>query len=377
MMTAPVRGSSENPYKIAVLPGDGAGPCVARATMRVLEELTNYAEIHFDFIEAPYGAEAYEKTGKLVPQETLDVCTSCDAVLRSYQGMERGVGKNASAHLRMREDLQLYAQFRPVVVYPALSDESTLRNDVVRNVDIMLVREIAAGALGRSLGDNDELTEQSQISYAKDEVEAIANAALHMAEARSGRILNVDKADVMSVSMFWRKNIHTVIEKAIETNDGIVLDDMYVDDFVREVILRPAEFDVVVTSNLFGDILAEVIAALAGPQRMSPSIWLAKSGLGIYGPADIYNATAYPSGGETSPVALIRAASMMLKYALDEPAAADLIQQALRRTMEDVKARKMSNGSGLTTEDWGDLVGRSLQLMRQYEQVCDPTECGE
>lgn len=370
-----VRGSQTNPYKIAVLEGDGAGPSVADATIKILGELTNYAEIHFDFVKAPYGADAYEKSGKLITEETIDVCRSADAVLRSYQGMERGVGKNASAHLQLTDRLGLFAQFRPVVVYPALSSQSTLRDDVVQNLDIMLVREISAGALGPNVSRGEEVAQISEISYKEEQIDAIATAALDMAERRSGRILNVDKADVMAVSRFWRSRLHQIIEK--QENAGVVLSDMYVDDFVREVILRPSQFDVVVTSNLFGDILAEVIAALAGPQRTSPSLWVSRDGLGIYGPADIYNATAYPRGGEMNPVALIRAASMMLRYALDEPAAADTIQQALRKSMEDVAGRWGSNGTGMETGEWADVVGRSLQLMRQYEQVCDPTECGE
>lgn len=387
-MSAAVRGSESNPYRIAVLPGDGAGPSVAQATIKVLRELATYAEIHFDFIEADYGASAFEKTGILVPDETLDICRNADAVLRSYQGMERGVGKDGSAHLQLRDKLGLFAQFRPVVVYPQLAAASTLREEVVGNIDIMLVREISAGALGADSVNVGDEQGRSQISYTKEQITAIAEAALENAEQRSGRILNVDKADAMAVSRFWRNTLHETIERKAEGNDGIVLSDMYVDDFVREVILRPCDFDVVVTSNLFGDILAEVIAALAGPQRTSPSFWRNREGLGVYGPADIYNATAYPSPGGTdvgaqNPIASIRSASMMLRYALEEPAAADIIQQALKKTMGDVGTPgtpAMANGNGLpivSTEEYADTVVRSMQLLRQYQQVCDPTECGE
>lgn len=387
-MSAPIRGSEINPYRIAVLSGDGAGPSVAAATMKVLRELTTYAEIHFDFVEAPYGASAFEKTGVLVPDDTLAICRGADAVLRSYQGMERGVGKDGSAHLQLRDKLGLFAQFRPVVVYPQLAAASTLREEVVGNIDIMLVREISAGALGSDSVSVDVEQSKSQISYTAEQVRAIAEAALENAEQRSGRIVNVDKADAMAVSRFWRKTLHEIIETKAHGNDGIVLSDMFVDDFVREVILRPCDFDVVVTSNLFGDILAEVIAALAGPQRTSPSFWKNRDGLGVYGPADIYNATAYPSAegaasGAQSPIALIRSASMMLRYALEEPAAADIIQQALRKTMGDVGTPgmpAMKNGNGLpmvSTKEYADTVVRSMQLLRQYQQVCDPTECGE
>ncbi|KAI0563801.1 3-isopropylmalate dehydrogenase [Gracilaria domingensis] len=376
----PVKGSSQNPYQIAVLAGDGAGPSVAAAAVRVLEELTSYAEIHFDFKYADYGADAYEKSGKLVTPETLRICRESDAVLRSYQGLERGVGKDGSAHLQLRDELGLFAQFRPVIIYPALAAQSTLRKEIVKAVDIMLVREISAGALGAESITKEE-SEVSEIRYTKGQISAIANAALQVALQRNGNILNVDKADALSISRFWRRNVHETIEREAKGNDGILLTDMFVDDFVREVILRPGDFDVVVTSNLFGDILAEVIAALAGPSRYSPSFWVNREGLGVYGPADIYNASAYPDKNvEASPIALIRSASMMLKYALEEPAAANIIQQALRKSMEEIVGSSSVNGNGYTalkTSESTDIVTRSMQLMRQYEQVCDPTECGE
>lgn len=392
---AAVRGSKSNPYRIAILPGDGAGPAVADAAKKVLNALTSYAELHFEFIEAPYGAAAFEATGSLVTDETLSICRSADAVLRSYQGTARGIGHDGSgsAHLQLRDRLGLFAQFRPVLVYPQLVESSSLRPDVVNNVDMMLVREISAGALGSDSIATESDESQSQISYSKDQVAAIARAALQVAQRRSGRLVNVDKADAMSVSRFWRKELHRVIDTAALKDDGIAFTDMYVDDFVREVILRPTDFDVVVTSNLFGDILAEVIAALAGPQRVAPSSWVNAEGLGIYGPADIYNAAAYPDGSdgaEMSPIAMIRAASMMLRYTLDEPAAADIIQQALRKAMADVatpgvkQVSSGGNGNGkalalpvVSADEYADVVSRSMQLMHQYEQVCDPTECGE
>ena len=405
-VTAALRGSQSNPYRIAVLPGDGFGPSTAAAAVKVLDELTSAADMHFTYTYAAYGAPAFEESGVLVPEETLAVCRASDAVLRSYQGMERGVAKDGSAHLQLRDRLGLFAQFRPVVVYPQLAAASSLREEIVRDIDIMLVREVSAGALGADSIAADGDQARSEIAYTADQVCAIADAALQVAERRSGRMVNVDKADAMSVSRFWRANLHRQIEKRAKGNDGIVLTDMFIDDFVREVILRPAEFDVVVTSNLFGDIVAEVLAALAGPQRTSPSFWVNRDGLGVYGPADIYNPTAYPAGAagaapaQPSPIAMIRAASMMLRYALEEPAAGELIQQALGKAMAEVatpgtpatssggggggggngNGNGSGNGSALPTvsaEEYADVVVRAMQMVRQYEQVCDPTECGE
>lgn len=394
-----VRGSSSNPYRITVLSGDGAGPEIASVATNVLYGLADQCDLHFEFTMADYGAEAFDKEGKLVPKETVEKCRSADAVLRSYQGRERGDGRSGSAHRILLNELGLFAQLRPVVVYPQLLDSSTLRGNVVSGVDIMLVREVSAGALSPvdSAANDSALEARSEVSYTREAVDRIASVALQVAERRSGRILNLDKADVMSVSRFWRKTLHAYFDEHAKGNDGISLEDMYVDDFVREVILHPTEFDTIVTSNLFGDIVAEVIAALAGPARVAPSVWVSRDGLGVYGPADIYNPTAYPrppagfSSAQSqsssidhtvkpSPIAMIRSASMMLRYALEEPAAADLIQQALRKSMEDVAT------TGAPVSDARPVVGpkefeqvmlRSLQVMRQFEQLCPPEVCGE
>lgn len=404
--SANVRGSASNPYRIAVLAGDGAGPSIADAVKKILSTLASTADLHFDFVDAPYGADAFNSTGALVPDETLEICRSADATIRSYQGTERGVGAQASAHIQLRDKLGLFAQFRPVVVYPQLVSVSTLKASVVSPVDIMLVREISGGALGVDYAYGDGESTSSKISYTEDQIAAVAKAALHVAEQRGGRILNVDKADAMPVSRFWRRIVDETIHHEAEGNDGIVLSNMYVDDFVREVIHRPTDFDVVVTSNLFGDICAEVIDALAGPLRLSPSFWKNRDGLGVYGPADIYNLEAYPKADDShtrgvSAIALTRAASMMLRYELDEPAAANMIQQALRKTIADLtddqqersadinneepfsrsQAEKNGNGSAVTalvdSEEYADVFVRSMQLVRQYEELCDPTECGE
>jgi 3-isopropylmalate dehydrogenase len=377
-----VRGSASNPYRIAVLPGDGAGPSVASVATTVLQGLSDACDLHFEFIEAPYGAGAFDKDGTLVPDETVAVCRGADAVLRSYQGSERGDGRSGSAHKLLLAKLGLFAQLRPVVVYPQLASSSTLRPEIVDGVDMMLVREVSGGALGESgeayMPDAGLDSARSEVSYTRDAVQRISSVALQIAERRSGRVLNVDKADAMSVSRFWRSELHAYFDEHAKDNEGVSVADMFVDDFVREVMLRPADFDTIVTSNLFGDILAEVMAALSGPLRISPSVWVSRDGLGVYGPADIYNPTAYPtssSGGaaepSASPVAMIRSASMMLRYALEEPAAADLIQQALRGALGDTPLGTVS------PVDFGQAVIRSLEVMRQFEAVCPPDQCGE
>lgn len=442
-----VRGSSTNPYRIAVLPGDGSGPLVADSVKKILSALAVDQDLHFEFIEAPYGEPAMKQSGSLVPDSTVDVCRSADAVLRSYQGIERGPSAT-SAHLQLLRKLGAYAQFRPVIMYPQLVKLSTLNETTIKSIDIMLVRDIAAGAI--SLEDSMQVVDNttSVIEYTKAQIENIANVAISICEKRSGKMLNIDKADVMSVSKYWRKIVNETVEKyKNSTNNGLVLNNMFVDDFVREIIYKPSAFDVVVTSNLFGDIVAEVIDALVGPQRFSPSFWKGSNSPGVYGPADIYNLQAYPAdnsdiGLGPNAIALTRAAAMMLRYELDEPAAANTIQQALRKVMADLATDISSAGqeessllaqtapvqqtgttmtidgingvsssntqvidgvqtfvsatgatspdldsdgakkfisaiSNTSADEYANTIVRAMQYLKQYEQMCDPTECGE
>jgi len=397
------QGTSTDPYKIAILPGDGAGPEMMEATLEILQALSSMTDIYFQFQTAHFGSEAYLKLGKPVPEETIEICKNSDAVLRGYEGYTRTA---STGNQQLRSALGLFAQLRPVVVYKELADMSTLKRQVVEGVDIMVVREVSGGALSidentAPFGEN-ESEAFSSIKYKDSQVYRIMEIAASIASRRSGRICNVDKADVMKVSQFWRRCIHDFVKQNI-SGGYIDICDMYADDCARELILRPRQFDTIITSNLFGDIISEVAVALAGPARLSPSAWLSIDGFGVYGPADVFNISAYPEstlpayssntsredGGfgnfkpYTSPIAMIRSASMMLRYSLDQPAAADLLQQALQRTMEDILNSEVSqNGSFLEsgaigTKAFVEAMLRSLQYLKQYVQVCDPEICGE
>jgi len=329
------KGTKSDPYSIAVLKGDGAGPKVAEMTQSVLEALEQYADLYFKFDEVEFGGDGKEL---LLPKESVAACRASDAVLRAPQGLSRE-GEN-SAHVQLREEFELFAQLRPVTVYPQLLDLSSFKNSHVEGVDLMLVREVSGGALTgedlKSLNENADFGE-TRMHYSRDQVERISNVALQVAEARSGNVVNVDKAYALHVSAFWRNALHAHFAKQTEGRNDITLSDLFLDDFCREVIFRPKDFDVIVTSNLFGDFIAEILAGLGGPLRVSPSTWISRDGLHVCGPADIYNSTAYPDGKGSpivNPIAMIRSACMMLRYALDEPAASDIIQKSLMKTLE-------------------------------------------
>ncbi|KAA8493622.1 3-isopropylmalate dehydrogenase [Porphyridium purpureum] len=391
-----IKGSSDKPYKIAVLPGDGAGPVVTDAAVKVLKAVSKYTDIKFEFTEGLYGEKALEQTGSLVPEDTIALCRGSDAVLRGYQGKSRFTPEHAqgnlSAHTILKEKLGLFVQLRPVKVFDPLVSSSPIREDLVRGTDIMIVREVSGGALpytDTSLVNAEEA--KSQFSYTRQQVSNIADVALEIAERRSGRVLNVDKADSMNVSRFWRTALHEEFKKKLGSDRrDILLEDMFVDDFCRELVLHPARFDLIVTSNLFGDILSEVASGISGGMRLSPSAWLSGSGPGVYGPADLFNLSAYPRGSQempvegkifSNPIASIRAASMMLRYSLEEPAAADLIQIALTRVLKEVipadAPKSIKYIRKVSCDEFADEMADAFELLRNTDLMCDPEVCGE
>jgi len=371
------RGSESRPYRIAVLPGDGLGPGLMEDTLRVLSAVGTYTDLHFSFEHGMFGEDAEKETGSLLPSTTVELCRRSDAVLKGVQGRVRGSTEHGTpskdGHVLLAEALNLHVQLRPVVVYPQLESQSPLQPGLVHGLDVILVREISGGAMSfiDSGSVTDESSCKSEISYTQEQVARIASIAFEIAEARSGRLLNVDKADRMRVSAFFRKTLGDRIHSMAAGRSDIQLDNMYVDDFCRELMLRPSDFDVIVTTNLFGDVIAEIVAALAGPLRISPSAWFSASGTSVYGPADIYNPVAYPREAEASPIALIRSSSLLLRYALNEPAAADLLEKAIMRAFDEVERE------GYPLREFADLVIAALAYMHQFEMVCNPTECGE
>jgi len=391
------KGTAQRPFRIALLEGDGAGPEVIKAALKVLAAVEQYTDLHFDVAYSPYGLDSLAESGDLVPESTILLCKEADAVLRGYQGSSRFTPEHSlgqlSAHSILKEKLDLFAQLRPVKMFEPLLAASRLKPEYVEGTDMMIVREIAAGALPASKVAQQSTGSEasSSFSYTKSQVDRIAALAVSIAEQRSGRILNVDKADAMVVSSFWREKLHDYFSKKMGKRQDLTLSDMFVDDFCREVVLEPNSFDVIVTSNLFGDILSEVASGITGSMRLSPSAWLSESGLAVYGPADLYNSSAYPKGSSvpeikekqsmSNPIATIRAMSMMLRYSLEEPAAADLIQTALNRVLAEVVPRDAASyfpdRKPVSAEEFAEALSESFAYMHQYEMVCDPEICGD
>lgn len=216
------KGTAERPYKIAVLTGDGAGPAVTDVAISVLESVGSFADIHFDFERLPYASDSDAST---VAPETLAACKAADAVLRGPQGKTRA----DSAHDSLRAGLGLFAQLRPVTVTEQLVGQSPLRPDIVTGMDLLVVREVSGGALPYTPPVGDDWSDDSAssvMSYDTATVERIGQVALSAAALRSGRVTNVDKADAMKVSAFWRRKLHDYFAKAAKNRPEILLDDL-------------------------------------------------------------------------------------------------------------------------------------------------------
>ncbi len=319
-------------YKIGVIKGDGIGPEIVDEAIKVLDALSASEGFNISYHEMLMGGSAIDATGVPLPDETIQGVKKCDAVLfgaiggPKWDNLERHL-RPESGLLALRKEMGTFANLRPAIVYDELVNASTLKPDVVKGVDIMVVRELTGGIYfgqPRELEDN---RAYNTMVYTKEEVERIAHVAFEIAMKRNKRICSVDKANVLEVSQFWRE---TVIEIAKEYPE-VELTHMYVDNAAMQLIRNPKQFDVILTGNIFGDILSDAASMLSGSIGLLPSASTGK-GVGLYEP--IHGSAPDIAGqGIANPLATISSASMMLRYALDEGEAADKIDNAVKKSL--------------------------------------------
>lgn len=356
-------------YKIAVLPGDGIGLEITAQAQRVLEALG----LDLDMRTAPVGGTAYDLHGHPLPAETLELAQSCDAVLFGavgdwkYDKLERHL-RPEQAILGLRKAMGLFANLRPAILYPQLANASTLKPEVVSGLDILIIRELTGDIyFGQPRGVRDLDTGPFQgerqgfdtMHYAETEVRRIAHVAFQAAQKRQKRLCSVDKANVLETSQFWRD---IVIEVAGEYPD-VDLSHMYVDNAAMQLVRAPKEFDVIVTGNLFGDILSDEAAMLTGSIGMLPSASLNASKQGLYEPS---HGSAPDIAGENkaNPLAAILSAAMLLRYSLNEPAHAARVEAAVVQVLEQGLRTGDIYEAGTTlvgTREMGDAVIKALQ----------------
>ena len=319
--------------QIAILSGDGIGPEVVHEAVEMLEAIGGKSKIELTLSEALVGGAALEKTGEPLPAATLDLCRRSDAVLLGAIGHPRWDSMPPERRperglLGLRSELGLYANLRPARVYPSLAEASSLKAELVRDIDILIVRELTGGLyFGQPRGIEADRGYNTMI-YHRHEVERIARTAFEAARRRRGKVTSVDKANVLEVSQFWRQ---VVVEVAREYPD-VTLDHIYVDNCAMQLVRNPGQFDVLLTENMFGDILSDEAAMLTGSLGMLPSASLG-SGTALYEPVH-GSAPDIAGQGAANPIATISSVGMMLRYSLNMAAEADKLDQAINRVLE-------------------------------------------
>jgi 3-isopropylmalate dehydrogenase len=326
-------------YKITLLPGDGIGPEIMAVAVEVLKIVAAKTGFSLEFQEALIGGAAIDAAGSPLPPETLQTCKQSDAVLLAAIGGYKW--DQNPRHLRpetgllgLRSGLELFANLRPAVIFPQLIDASPLKREVVEGVDVMVVRELTGGIyFGEPKGIfTTETGEQRGVNtmvYRTSEIDRIAKVGFETAQKRGKKLCSVDKANVLEVSQLWRDRVTAM---AAHYPD-VELSHLYVDNAAMQLVRAPKQFDTIVTSNLFGDILSDEAAMLTGSIGMLPSASLGATGLGLFEP--VHGSAPDIAGKDlANPLAQVLSAAMMLRYGLNQPTAADTIEQAVLKVLD-------------------------------------------
>jgi 3-isopropylmalate dehydrogenase len=354
--------------RILILPGDGIGPEIVAEAVKVLDKLAGEG-LQVELDEGLVGGSAYDAVGTPLPEATLAMAKEADAVLLGAVGGPKWEPLDISVRpekglLGLRAELGLFSNLRPAILYPQLASASSLRAEIVAGLDLMIVRELTGGIYfgqPRGIRELDDGRRQgfNTLVYAEDEIERIVRSACDIAMKRGKRVCSVDKANVLECTELWRQVATRVVEAEYPE---IELSHMYVDNAAMQLIKWPKQFDVMVTTNMFGDILSDAAAMLTGSIGMLPSASLNEKGQGMYEP--IHGSAPDIAGkGVANPLATILSVSMMLRYSLDEPAMADRIDTAVTDVLDQGLRTPdiMSDGMiEVSCEAMGDAVVAAL-----------------
>lgn len=334
-------------FRIALVPGDGIGPEIMDGAVKVLEAAAEKFGHRFNFTTYLAGGCAIDAFGEPLPKETVDGCLASDSVMLGAVGGPKwdhvpGPFRPEKALLGLRKVLGLYTNLRPAKIEPALADACVLRPDIAaKGFDLMIVRELTGGIYfgerGRTEDGNAAFDTEK---YSVAEIERVARRAFEIARKRRGHVTSIDKANVLESSRLWRETVHRIGETEFP---DVLLDDMYVDNAAMQLIRAPSFFDVIVTSNMFGDILSDEASQVTGSIGLLASASLGESSRGMYEP--IHGSAPDIAGKDlANPIATILSAAMMLRYSFDLGAEADFIEQAVTAVLEagwrtaDIKA---------------------------------------
>ena len=326
-------------YKIPLLPGDGIGPEITNVTRRILDLVSSQFGFELKFQEMPFGGSAIDSDGIPFPDRTLQECKNSDAVLLAaigdpkYDELPRDK-RPETGLLNLRSSLDLFANIRPVKIIPSLTKASSLKEEFVREVDLVVVRELTSGIYfgepkGRIKTEKGERAFNT-MTYTSEEVNRIAEIAFQLAQQRNKKVCSVDKANVLDVSQLWREETILVSNKYKE----VQLTHQYVDNAAMQLVRNPSQFDVILTSNLFGDILSDIAAMLTGSIGMLPSASLTLDGPGVFEP--VHGSAPDIAGKDiANPIAMLLSAAMMLKIAFNEKKAGNYLENAINEILND------------------------------------------
>ena len=355
-------------HNIAVLPGDGIGPEIVEQAVRVLKAL----DVPFDIKQAPVGGAAFDAFEHPLPPATLKLAKESHAVLFGavgdwkYDSLPREF-RPEQAILGLRKALGLFANLRPAILYPELASASSLKPEIVSGLDILIIRELTGDIYfgqprGRRVATDGHFPGAEEafdtMRYSKPEIERIAHVAFQAAQKRSKRVTSVDKANVLETFQFWKD----VVTEVGQQYPDVQLDHMYVDNAAMQLVKEPKRFDVVVTGNMFGDILSDEASMLTGSIGMLPSASLNSRGQGLYEPSH-GSAPDIAGKGIANPLATILSAAMMLRFSLNQEAAAQRIEAAVQKVLVQGLRTPDIYSEGTTkvgTAQMGDAVVKAL-----------------
>jgi len=354
--------------KILILPGDGIGTEIVAQALKVINSLNSNNGMGMSLVHGLLGGIAYDETGSPLPEITIKSAKSCDAILLGavggpkWESLERDLRPERGL-LGIRSELNLFSNLRPAILYPQLASASSLKTEIVSGLDLMIVRELVSGIYfgeprGVEIRDGERFGINSA-TYYESEIARIGHSAFQIAQKRGKRLCSVDKANVLEVSELWRE----VMEEVSVNYPDVALSHMYVDNAAMQLVKDPKQFDVMVTSNLFGDVLSDCAAMLTGSIGMLPSASLDKNNFGMYEP--IHGSAPDIAGKDiANPLATILSVSMMLRYSLNQVELADKINSAVSAVLDKGYRTKDISAVGdkvVGTEEMGDLIVMALE----------------
>lgn len=346
-------------YKIAVIKGDGIGPEIVKEAIKVLNKIRDKYNHNFELNEALAGGIAIDKVGKNLPNNTLEVCRNSDAVILGAVGGPKWDSlpsneRPEKALLELRKELNLYSNIRPAVMFDVLKESCPLKPEIVKDgMDIVIVRELTGGIyFGEKYSKGDYACDSME--YSKYEIERIAHQAFKIAQTRNKQVTSVDKSNVLETSRLWKRTVNEIAKNYPD----ITLNHMYVDNAAMQLVTNPKQFDVIVTENMFGDILSDEASMITGSIGMLPSASLGDNNFGMYEPVH-GSAPDIAGSNKANPIATILSISMMLKYSFGLQKESDNIEHAVKKALKDGFRTPDIGNIGekiITTQEMGNII---------------------